>query len=273
MAIPALARAAETESTLAGAAKAALAQRRSVPGEPVFAAPVGGMGALVGALAGALTAAGAEIRLGLPARSLARHGSGWRVVVGSTRDPSHVDVDVVVLAVPGTPAARLLSTVDIEFVPPEYASVALVALVLPDATALPELSGFLVPATEGYAVKAATFFARKWPGSPPVVRASLGRAGDEATLQRTDADLVELVRGELRDLIGALPTPTASAVYRWGGALPQYQKGHLDRVEALRARLGRGLALAGAAVAGVGIPACVESGKTAADRVLDDLEE
>ena len=55
---------------------------------------------------------------------------------------------------------------------------------------------------------------------------------------------------------------------RWGGALPQYPPGHLDRVAALRASLPPTLALAGAAYDGVGIPACIRSGWAAADRIL-----
>jgi oxygen-dependent protoporphyrinogen oxidase len=129
-------------------------------------------------------------------------------------------------------------------------------------------------------MKAATFFDRKWahhrrPDGISVVRASLGRAGETAVLQRSDGDLVRLVRAELARLLDldALPPHVDAAVYRWGGGLPQYAPGHRDRVAALRSRLAgyRGLAVAGAAYDGVGIPACVRSGWTAADAVLADL--
>ena len=58
---------------------------------------------------------------------------------------------------------------------------------------------------------------------------------------------------------------------RWGGGLPQYRPGHLDRVAAARAALGgrATLALAGAAYDGVGIPACVRSGEAAAEVLLN----
>ena len=59
-------------------------------------------------------------------------------------------------------------------------------------------------------------------------------------------------------------------MHRWGGALPQYPPGHLDRVAAVRAALPRSLALAGAAYDRVGIPSCVRSGWEAADRVLGE---
>jgi protoporphyrinogen/coproporphyrinogen III oxidase len=276
MALPALADAAERSDTLTGAVRSALAARRSTPGAPVFSTIEGGMSRFVDALAATLP----DVRLGLPVRELRRHGTGWRLTVGSTRDASTVDADGVVLAVPATPAARLLSTVDgVAGVPLGYASVALVALALP-ATKLPELSGFLVPATEGFAVKAVTFFDQKWshlrrPGLT-LVRASVGRAGDEHQLQRTDPDLLDLVRDEVARLLGVdrLPDPVDAAVFRWGGGLPQYEPHHRDRVAALRAALTAhpAITVAGAAYDGVGIPACVTSGWTAADTLLDALE-
>jgi len=159
----------------------------------------------------------------------------------------------------------------------EYASVALVGFALPAGTSLPELSGFLVPSTEGRLVKAATFFTRKWPhldraGGPVIVRASIGRAGEEERLQRDDGFLAGQAHRELGALIGAtLPAPTASWVQRWGGGLPQYAPGHVERIAAVRATLPDGLALAGAAYDGVGIPACVASGEAAAETILKFL--
>jgi oxygen-dependent protoporphyrinogen oxidase len=154
-------------------------------------------------------------------------------------------------------------------------------MALPPGTPLPELSGFLVPPGEGTLVKAATFFTTKWghlrrDGGPVIVRASVGRAGEEKKLQPADAVLIERAHAELGRLLGAaLPPPAASWVQRWGGGLPQYRPGHLDRVTAARAALANrpGLALAGAAYDGVGIPACVASGERAAEDVLKSWEE
>jgi oxygen-dependent protoporphyrinogen oxidase len=122
-----------------------------------------------------------------------------------------------------------------------------------------------VPAVTGRATKAVTFTSRKWdrPG-PAVVRASVGRAGEESTLQRDDAELVELVCTELGAALGNLPTLLDSRVTRWGGGLPQYAPGHLDLVRRLRDRLPPGLAVAGAAYDGVGVPAVVRSGQEGA---------
>ena len=57
---------------------------------------------------------------------------------------------------------------------------------------------------------------------------------------------------------------------RWGGGLPQYAVGHLDRVERIRADVARipGLAVCGAAYDGVGIPAVIASARRAAVQVV-----
>ncbi|SNT32390.1 oxygen-dependent protoporphyrinogen oxidase [Asanoa hainanensis] len=277
--MPALARQARREGTLTGAVKAAQAAFPRVPGGAVFATVRGGVSRLVSAAA---SASGAEIRLGATVRELARTPDGWRLTVGPTRDPEHVVVDAVVLAVPARPAARLLQAVApgaAEAVGAlDYASVALVSLALPRPE-LPELSGFLVPAENGTAVKAATFFSTKWahqrrPDGVALVRASVGRYGDEHVLQRDDAELAGIVHRELSTLVDhSLPKPLDTKVQRWGGALPQYAPGHLDRVAAARAALVPTLALAGAGYDGVGIPICVRSGESAADAVLAALRD
>jgi oxygen-dependent protoporphyrinogen oxidase len=278
--MPALATACRREPTLAGAVRAALAGLPGRPGAPVFTTIAGGVGRLVEAVA---AASGADLRLGLPVRELARTAAGWRLVLGSTRDPRVETADAIVLAVPARPAARLLDGVDssvaAEVGALEYASVALVTLALP-APSLPELSGFLVPSAEGTAVKAATFFTSKWAhlrrdDGIALVRASLGRHGEEHVIQHDDGSLVATVRAELSRLVGRpLPVPVDTHVQRWGGALPQYPPGHVARVTAARASLRAAhptLALAGAAYDGVGIPICVRSGWTAADDILKAL--
>jgi protoporphyrinogen/coproporphyrinogen III oxidase len=284
--MPALARAAREYPTLAAAVGATLTGA-GPGGGPVFGTIEGGLSRLVDA---AVSASGARVLAGTPVVELLRTGTRWRLVLGSRAQPSTrgaepwagaaLDVDAVVLAVPARPAARLLAGAHPEAAEAvgrlDYASVALVRLAVPGAE-LPELSGFLVPAVEGYAVKALTIFSTKWehlrrPDGTALLRASVGRYGDTAVLQRTDAELVTLVRRELGDLLGApLPAPVAADVVRWGGGLPQYRPGHLDRVAAARAALGEAstVALAGAAYDGVGIPACVRSGEAAAEHLLN----
>jgi oxygen-dependent protoporphyrinogen oxidase len=103
-----------------------------------------------------------------------------------------------------------------------------------------------------------------------VVRASVGRHGETADLQRPDEELVRLVQQELAQTVGPLPPLVDSRVTRWGGGLPQYAVGHLDLVRRVRqaVALQPGLAVAGAAYDGVGVPAVARSGREAARQAL-----
>jgi oxygen-dependent protoporphyrinogen oxidase len=128
-------------------------------------------------------------------------------------------------------------------------------------------------------VKAATFSATKWAWvdglDPDVVplRMSLGRAGEAAVLQRPDRELVALATGELAALTGCPIRPVAWRVTRWGGGLPQYGVGHVDRVARVRAAVAAapGLEVCGAVFDGVGVPACVAAATGAAGALRAEL--
>jgi oxygen-dependent protoporphyrinogen oxidase len=271
--LPQLVRHAATHRSLLLAARAARAAAPAVEG-PVFASLPGGLGRLPYAVA---AASGAEIRLRTTVRGLSRTPRGWRLVTGSTASPEQLELDAVVLAVPAAPASRLLTgtvpTAAAELAGLEYASVAIITLVLDGAVTGAAGSGYLVPAVEGRTTKAVTFSSRKWAhlaGKRSVVRASIGRAGEAAVLQQPDSELVRTVLAELGEAVGPLPRLVDSRVTRWGGGLPQYAVGHLDLVRRVRTAVAGQprLAVAGAAYDGVGVPACARSGREAARSVL-----
>jgi oxygen-dependent protoporphyrinogen oxidase len=216
-------------------------------------------------------------------RGLARTATGWRLTVGSAHEPELLDADAVIIAVPGRPASRLLAGVADPAATAlgeiRYASMAIVTLAYPEtAFGVPVTgSGFLVPAVDGRAVKAVTFSTVKWPhlrrdgaGGLRIVRCSVGRLGEDAVLQRDDAELAALAAADLHDATGVRGRPADVRVSRWGGGLPQYSVGHLERVARIRAGVAAlpGLAICGAAYDGVGIPACIATARLAADQVL-----
>jgi len=290
-----LAQAARQHRSLAEAAASLLPAPGSPPGPPVFTTLAGGLGTLPAAVA---AASGAAVRTGAMTRELARpvqgdgdragRAGGWKLTVGPTRAPQRLDADAVILAVPARPASRLLAGLPgagpaaAALGEIDYASMAIVTLAYPRGAfgRRPEGSGYLVPAVDGRPVKAVTFSTVKWPhlGSADpgleIVRCSVGRVGEEALLQRDDAELAALASADLAAATGVRGAPAAVRVSRWGGALPQYTVGHLERVARIRAAVAAlpGLAVCGAAYDGVGIPACIASARLAADQVLAYLE-
>jgi oxygen-dependent protoporphyrinogen oxidase len=250
---------------------------------PVFGALRGGYRVLLEAL---LEATGAELRLGSTVRELTRAGDRWRLEFGSAADPGHLDVDAVLLAVPTPALRRLLSgpapaaAAAVEGV--ELASSVVVALAYRegDVAGLPASSGVLIAAGEPLASKAFTYSANKWPHLAPGatdglvrLRASLGRAGDETTLQVPDEELVTRVRSDLAELTGVGAAPVAVHVQRWGGGLPQYGVAHGERVRRLERSLAGlpGLEAAGSLLNGVGVPACIGTARAAAERIATHL--
>lgn len=279
--MPRIAVAARSERSLLGAVRDIVDETPKDAG-PVFTSLRGGLGRLPEAVA---KASGADIRTGVTVRELRRTQDGWLLVTGPVPRPETVEADAVIIAVPATPAARLLSDAvpkaAAELARIEYSSMAIVTLAYPAAAfpTPPTGSGYLVPPVEGRAVKAATFTSVKWPhlveSDPSIVlvRCSIGRIGEEQVLQRDDAELVSLATAEMAEVVGVRGLPLDSRVSRWGGSLPQYNVGHLDRVARVRAAVAvePGLAVCGAAYDGLGVPACVSTARTAAARILDHL--
>ncbi|MHB1775303.1 MAG: protoporphyrinogen oxidase [Acidimicrobiales bacterium] len=272
------------------------ADERPGGGGPAFWALAGGMQQLVDALTADLERRGVALRTGMRVVALGRRGPPRREWALTTSG-GPVTADGLVLAVPAGPAASLLEPHDAEVAGllrgVDHASVAVVTLaVRPEDLPEPlDGTGLLVPrhsplprqlATEEdrtFLVTACTYLSAKWPHlarrGDVLVRASVGRVDDERAGQLDDEQLVARVTAELGVLLGLAGAPVASMVSRWPDALPQYRVHHLLRVTAIEAAAGRlpALAVAGAAYRGVGIPACVGSGRAAARRVRTALDD
>ncbi len=241
---------------------------------PVFAGIEGGLGLLPEAL---VDHGGFTVRPGATVRGLRRTSTGFALVVGPTTVAEEVPADEVVIAVPPSPAARLLEAVAPdaarELAGIETASMAVITLAF-RAADVPDVpgSGFLVPPIDGRTIKASTFSFAKWGWVRAagdgllVLRTSVGRHREERALQVADDELVAASLVDLAAAVGLTAVPVDSHVQRWGGGLPQYAVGHLDRVARIRSAVAAvpGLAVCGAAYDGVGIPAVIGSARRAA---------
>jgi len=257
----------------------------TLPGQEGGAAPVFltvrcGLSRLVeGVAAGVATGPGAEILLGRRVESLARAGAGpaWeaRLAGGET-----IVADGVIIAGPAAEAARLLATLSpaasVELGAITTSSVALTLLAYPESALAAPLggSGLLVPRSEGRLLTAASWVWSKWPHlSTPgklVIRASAGRVDDERAMHMDDEQLIAALHDELATAMGLQARPLEGQVSRFPHAFPQFEVGHLDRIARAESQLARdapGVAIAGAALRGVGIATCITGGRAAAARV------
>lgn len=241
---------------------------------PVFFAPRDGMGALTAALVADLSRRGVTLHTS-SAHSIEPCGLGWRVLV----EGDSLDADAVVVATPAPIAAAILregsARVATLLAAIPYASVAIVSIAVDRDGIDRELngSGFLVPRPEGLAVTACSWTSAKWPhlgGDTTVwLRASVGRDGAIPT-----GPLEAQVLTDLRHTMALRGRPREVRVSEWPSSFPQYRLGHLARVEAIDAGLRATMptvAVAGAALRGLGVPACIRQGRAAAQRVLAPL--
>lgn len=277
--LPALANALDRGAgSITAAVQSLLPPPRSGEAPPVFGTLRGGLQQLVQRLA---DNAKATVKFGTPVRELRRTADGWQLKAAERHA-----VDGVILAVPPPAARRLLA----EPAPgaaeaygrAEQASMAVVTLAFPAGTELPQASGLLIEEgqrrSDGSTVlsKAMTFSSRKWPhiGEAGVImRASVGRFGQNEQLRMTDTALVDGVLADVADLTGVRAEPLDVHVQRWGGGLPRYGPDHAECVTAIDkavAELPR-LEVAGALLNGVGIPACIGTADAAARRLASQL--
>jgi protoporphyrinogen/coproporphyrinogen III oxidase len=258
---------------------------------PVFLTLRDGLGALTGRLRDHL---GERVRTRARVTGLARIDDRWEVRTadaaanrpgdgaGSGRSRTY---DVVVLTVSAAAAAELLRPVDAEvareFAGIRTASVGVVALAYDpaDARSVPDGSGLLVPRSEARLIKAVTVSSRKWPhhrdhGGSFRLRASVGRVDDTTALDLDDATLAERVDAEVRWALRLRHPARERSVVRWPGALPQYEVGHLARVDRIRYRVADrlpGLQVGGASLDGVGLAARARDAGRLAEEVRHRL--
>jgi len=192
-----------------------------------------------------------------------------------------IPADAVVVATPARAAAPLIAGLDpslaTELSAVDYAGSAIVSLGYDrDQVAHPlDAAGLVVPRVAGRRLLAVSFSSAKFPGRAPpgcvLLRSFVGGALDPDALRLSDPELVELARRDVEAMLGIRGDPRRVQVDRWAGSMPQYHIGHADRAARIAADRHAGLAFAGAAYTGVGIPQVIASGRAAAARVLAGL--
>jgi oxygen-dependent protoporphyrinogen oxidase len=246
---------------------------QGVDGLGVFATLREGLDRLVSRLGNALPRV--AVRLGVSVRAIGRDGRRYRVHLS---DESSLAADVVIITTPAYEAARLLrgfhsdAASALEQIP--YVSTTAITLGFRRGQVAHPLSGhgYVVARGERQVHTACTWTSSKWPARAPadhvLLRCFVGRVGDPP--EPDDDRLVGTVLAELEPLLRITGRPVLGRVHRWEDAMPQYEVGHLDRLEAIADALSQtpGILVAGAGYGGVGIPDCVRQGMEAAESAL-----
>ena len=258
-------------------ARMKLAAATKAPARPLFSSLKDGMQQMVDALVACLDTN--SLKTSATVQSAIRQDDGWTVSAGYETD----QFDALIVAIPAQAAAAVLQAADKDLSHDlggiQYSSSVTVTLGYDEKVraSLPPGFGFLVPRSEGHRMLAATFVHNKFPHRAPenraIVRCFLGGARDEQILQVSEPGILEIVRSELREIIGLTAEPLFARVYKWKSAMAQYSVGHLERlqrIESFRQTL-PGLALAGNGYNGIGVPDCVRSGAEAAGKILAEM--
>ena len=194
-----------------------------------------------------------------------------------------LDADTVVFATPSYETASLLTGINdsisalLNKIP--YASTATVSLAFKKESISNPMNGFgfLVPRQEKRRITGATWVSRKFsyrsPDDSVLIRCFIGGSHNEKLVFLNDKDMIEMVKGELRDIMGITSEPLLTRIYRWEKAMPQYTIGHEERLSILDKKLSEypGIFLTGSSYRGSGISECIKDGQLTAEFVLKYL--
>lgn len=264
--------------------RAMLHNQRTAPAQPgsgaryaQFAAPQQGMSSLVAALARQLSPQ--TLRLDSPVDAIVPlEASRWLLSIGGPR-PERIPVDGLIVATPAYQSARMLEQVDgsaaAELREIDYASCAIVSLGYRRDQIGHALDGFgfVVPLAEDRMILSCSFASVKYGGRAPedevLLRVFIGGACQAGLLRLRKSELMALAEAEVSELLAIRGQPSLKHIVYHPRAMPQYHVGHRRRVAGIEASLERypTLALAGSALHGVGVPSCVQSGESAAERL------
>ena len=247
----------------------------------LFVSIDGGMEVLVRRIEEALGAG--AVRTGEAVQGLSWNPDARRWRVDTSR--AGLEADAVICTLPADAAAAALTTVDTELAEElrkiSFSSTATVNLAYRRNDVAHPLDGygFVVPHVERRKIMACTFSSVKYAGRAPedlaLLRCFAGGALQAELLDQPDEALEAQVQEDVEALLGISGTPTLCRTTRYTGGMPQYNVGHLGRVERIETRLRQfpALALAGKSYRGVGIADCIHGGETAAQGIVEVLAQ
>lgn len=245
----------------------------------IFQSLRGGLGQLPAAVEEELT--DCTILKGTTIERIERAGSGYRLKLSNE---TTLKTDAVILAIPAYQAAALLKPLQpqasCELNAIHYVSTATISLAYRKADLKRELDGFgfVAPRLEKRKISACTWSSIKFDHRAPddmiLLRCFLGGPGKEEMVDLSDEEIIQVTRQELDALLGIQAEPVLTRIYRWIKANPQYDLGHLERVDKIFSLIESdlpGIYLTGSAYRGVGVPDCIRQGTETAGQAVTFL--
>ncbi|MEE4216786.1 MAG: protoporphyrinogen oxidase [Xanthomonadales bacterium] len=234
----------------------------------------GGMSEMTDTLAALM---GQRLRLNAPVSGISRQANRYSVHLA---DGGNEAFDSVVLACPAYAQAAMLADLSPLFAELiggiAYPPLSVVCLGYERGGMGPGLDGFgfLVPSRENRGILGTVVDSNVFPNRAPqgrvLLRTMVGGARVPAKAELPDDQLMDLVRSDLRDIMGIESDPEFASIYRHQKAIPQYRVGHAARLEAIDKELEKfpGLVLTGNAYRGVSLNDCVLNAQKTAGRLV-----
>jgi oxygen-dependent protoporphyrinogen oxidase len=245
----------------------------------IFQTVKGGLQSLVDAAESKLT--DTKILKGVKVESIAKNAAGYILRLSNGEI---IEADSLIITTPHQQTANILPDKENYQYMQEMpsTSVATVAMAFPeeDVDIAGNGTGFVISRNGDYTITACTWTHRKWPHTVPagkaLIRAYVGKAGDQAIVEQPDHEIIAAVLEDLNKIMKIDKKPDFTVVSRWKEAMPQYNVGHQEKILEVNTKIMKsypGMFLAGASYSGVGIPDCIDQGKMAVANALDYLKK
>ncbi len=258
-------------------------KKKQGSGEKVGAGPGGtltsfynGMDELISALRASL---GERLRLGSKVQGIERKGRGYSL---HFTDGSSIEADTVISASPAHAVAEMVKNMDKRLsslaaeIPYPAVSVVCLGYRKEKIKTPVDAFGFLIPSREKRKILGTLYDSSIFPNRAPegyvLLRSMVGGARYSDLARENEPKLLDLVKGELADIMNIRSDPDFVRVYRHDMAIPQYTVGHLDRLRNIDALLQKhkNLYLTGNAYRGIGVNDCIENSFLLAEKIIEE---
>ena len=231
---------------------------------------------------GVAAALAGQVQTGAQVERIVRTEDGYLLHLA---DGQQVAADIVVSAAPAYAAAAMLEGLSdkaaelLRQIP--YATMNVVCFGYPREKIGRDLDGFgyLIPKAEGKQILGTLWDSSIFPNRAPedhvLLRSMMGGATNPQAIELSEEEVRQRTMDDLREIMGIGVAPDFVKIFRHRHAIPQYTRGHAERLlgigDALKPH--PDLLLTGNAFYGVGLNDCVHSSNQTAAKVLEQLRK